>query len=283
MLGGIPPRQQAAAETWAVGQAYEPYVGRWSRLVANEFVPWLAVPPGKRWLDIGSGTGALSQTIVERAAPVAVVCLDSSYRFLTHARVQAAPDSPVNYVVGDARTLPISNGSQDAVVSGLMLNFVPPDDQLAVVIAMRDIVRPGGVVSAYVWDYAGHMHMMRFFWDAATALDQAARDLDEGVRFSICKPGPLMSLLQRAGLARVEVQPIDVPTIFQDFDDFWTPFLGGQGPAPGYVKSLPEDRQIALRERLRATLPIRSDGSISLIARAWAVKGLRPSVLGNVQ
>jgi len=269
------------AEAWAVGQAYEPYAGRWSRLVAKEFVAWLAVPPGKRWLDIGSGTGALSQTVLQQAFPASVTCLDSSSGFLKHARAQIAPDSRVMYLVGDARALPISSSSLDMVVSGLMLNFVPPDDQPAVVMAMREIVRPGGMVAAYVWDYAGQMQMMRFFWNAATALDQAASDLDEGPRFPICKPGLLMTLFQHAGLARVEVRPIAIPTVFRDFDDYWAPFLGGQGPAPGYVRSLPEDHQHALRECLRATLPTHPDGSIALIARAWAVRGLRPSATGN--
>lgn len=279
-MGGRSSQNQPA-ETWAVGQAYEPYVGRWSRLVAKEFVAWLAVPPGKRWLDIGSGTGAISQTILQRASPASVVCLDSSAGFLKHARAHIAPDSRVRYVVGDARALPVSNASQDVVVSGLMVNFVPPDDQPAVVMAMRDIVRPGGMVAAYVWDYAGQMQMMRAFWDAATMLDKSVRDREEGLRFRLCSPGPLTSLFQRAGLAQIEVRPIDIPTVFRDFDDYWTPFLGGQGTAPTYLKSLTEDHQIALRERLRATLPTRPDGSIALIARAWAVRGLRPSAPGN--
>src|SRR6185312_12097175 len=103
--------------------------------------------------------------------------------------------------------------------------------------------------------------------------DPEAARLDEGVRFPLCQPEPLTALFRAAGLRSVEVRAIDVPTHFQDFDDYWVPFLGGQGPAPGYAMSLDEERRVTLRERLRSTLPIAPDGSIDLIARTWAVRG----------
>jgi hypothetical protein len=132
------------------------------------------------------------------------------------------------------------------------------------------------VVAAYLWDYAGEMKFMRHFWDAAVALDPAARDFDQGALYLICKPGPLEALFRSAGIEEVEVRAIDVPTVFRDFDDLWSPFLGGTGPAPGYVASLSEERRAALRERIRADLPIAADGSIPLVARAWAVRGMVP-------
>ncbi len=132
----------------------------------------------------------------------------------------------------------------------------------------------GGTVAAYVWDYAGQMQLMRYFWDAAVALDPAASHLDEGQRFPLCQPEPLMQLFRAAGLREVEVRLIDIPTAFRDFEDYWSPFLGGQGPAPSYTMSLSEERRSALRERLRATLPMAADGSIHLIAGAWAVRGV---------
>ena len=141
---------------------------------------------------------------------------------------------------------------------------------------MARAVRPRGVVAAYVWDYAGKMELMRYFWDAAIELDRAAFELDEGRRFPLCQPGPLTALFTQAGLRDVQVRSIDVPTRFRDFDDYWTPFLGGQAPAPGYAMSLNEERRGALRDRIRAKLPIASDGSIELIARAWAVRGRTP-------
>lgn len=136
-------------------------------------------------------------------------------------------------------------------------------------------VRKGGTVAAYVWDYAGQMQLMRYFWDAAVALDGAALALDEGSRYPLCKPEPLRQLFQTADLGEVGVTLIDVVSTFRNFDDYWSPFLGGQGPAPSYAMSLSEERRVALRERIRLTLPIASDGSIHLIARAWAVHGVR--------
>lgn len=258
------------ADVWSIGDAYEPYVGRWSRLVAREFLEWLAVPPGRRWLDAGCGTGALSATILALAAPATLTGIDSAEGFIAYARSRVV-DSRARFEVADARAIPVETGSVDAAVSGLMLNFVP--DPESVVAEMARVSVPGGVVAAYVWDYAGEMQLMRRFWDAAVALDSRSASLDEGVRFPLCRPDPLAALFRTAGLRAVEVRAIDVPTTFRDIDDYWAPFLGGQGPAPGYAMSLDEDRRAALRERLRSTLSVETDGSIRLIARAWAVRG----------
>jgi hypothetical protein len=140
---------------------------------------------------------------------------------------------------------------------------------------MARVVRNGGMIALYVWDYAGKMQMMRHFWNAVTALDPAARDLDEGRRFPICSPNSLTDLFQTAGLSQVWVSALDVSTDFKDFDDFWSPFLGGQGPAPGYAMSLSEERRSRLRERIYNSLPFALDGSIPLTARAWAVRGVK--------
>jgi SAM-dependent methyltransferase len=181
----------------------------------------------------------------------------------------------VTFAVADARSLPLAPDSVDATVAGLVINFVP--DPLAAVREMARVTRPGGTVAAYVWDYGGRMELMRCFWDAAVALDPAAAALDEGRRFPMCRPEPLLDLFNGAGLRDVATQPIDIATNFAGFDDFWSPFLGGQGPAPAYAMSLAEDRREALRERIRSALPMRDDGSIHLVARAWAVRGLKPA------
>jgi SAM-dependent methyltransferase len=256
--------------SWVGADAYEAYVGRWSRLVAPRFLDWLAVPPGRRWLDVGCGTGALSQAVLATADPAEVVGVDPSLPFVAHAAVQV-PDARAAFRKGDAERLPVDNGSFDAVVSGLVLNFVP--DQPAALREMRRAAQPDGVVAAYVWDYAGGMQMMRYFWDAAIALDPASAEKDQARRFPICRPEPLTELFTGARLTAVEIQPIEITTHFRDFDDYWSPFLAGQGPAPSYVTSLPEDRRTALRERIRSALPAAPDGSISLISRAWAVRG----------
>jgi SAM-dependent methyltransferase len=260
-------------DIWGRGEAYERYVGRWSRHVGREFLAWLDVPPGGRWLDVGSGTGALSGLILELADPADVQGIDPAEGFVPHARAHVT-DPRATFTVGDARMLPLDAGSFDAVVGGLMLNFVP--EPTVAVGEMTRVARPGGRIGVYVWDYAGGMQFMRRFWDAATALDPAAAALDEGRKFdTVTKPDGLHALFTGAGLREVETRAIEIPTRFADFDDYWSPFLGGQGPGPGYVATLDDDRRAALRERLRATLPADPDGSIPLTARAWAARGRR--------
>lgn len=260
------------ADIWRSGEAYERYIGRWSRLVAREFLGWLAVPPGGRWLDAGCGTGVLSATILDLSEPTEVVGVDPSEGFLALAREQVT-DPRARFVAGDARSLPVSSASFEAVVGGLMLNFVP--DPAVAVAEMARVAVPGAVVAVYVWDYAGGMKLIRHFFDAAAALDPAAAELDEGARFAgICSPSGLAMLWTGAGLGEVETRAIDIETRFRNFDDYWQPFLGGQGPAPAYVVSLDPDHREALRERLRSSLPIAEDGSIALTARAWAVRGV---------
>jgi SAM-dependent methyltransferase len=259
-------------DAWDSGDAYEPYVGRWSRLVAREFLRWLAMPTGCRWVDVGCGTGALTQTILALAAPREVVGVDPSPAYVAFARDRVI-DPRVRFEIGDAQALGEASATFDAVVSGLVLNFVPEPNRA--VSEMVRVVCPGGVVAAYVWDYAGGMQLMRYFWDAAGTLDPRAKELDEGRRFPLCKPEPLTALFQTAGLEKVEVRAIDVPTVFCDFDDYWSPFLGGQAPAPGYAMSLSEERRAALREQIRASLPTNSRGEHHLIARAWAIRGVR--------
>jgi SAM-dependent methyltransferase len=257
---------------WTVGTAYEAYVGRWSRRVAVVFLRWLDLPAGRSWLDVGCGTGALTKAVLETAGPSLVVGVDPADGLLANARAGVL-DPRVSFQAGDARSLPLPDRRFDAVVSGLALNFVPDPPQAVAEFAR--VTTSGGTAAAYVWDYADGMAMMRYFWDAATALDAAAGALDEGRRFPLCRPEPLQELWTGAGLADVEVRPIEIATEFADFADFWTPFLGGQGPAPAYVMSLAEDHRDALRDSLRARLPVGADGTIALTARAWAVRGIR--------
>ncbi|MCT7374108.1 class I SAM-dependent methyltransferase [Chelativorans salis] len=261
-------------DKWSAGDAYEPYVGRWSRLVAAEFVDWLDAAKGARWLEVGCGTGALTETILDRAAPQRVVGVDPSEAFLDFARSRL-DDRRIELRSGDARALPVENGAFDIAVAGLVLNFVP--EPAKAVFEMKRALRPGGIVAVYVWDYAGEMQLMRRFWEAAAALDDAARELDEGRRFPICKPEALRALFAEAGVDDIDGRAIDVPTVFSDFDDYWSPFLGGQGPAPGYCVSLSESKREALREKLRAELPTSPDGSIHLKARAFAIRGVQPA------
>jgi SAM-dependent methyltransferase len=263
----------AASDTWSNADEYERYVGRWSRPVAIRFLEWLAVPRDLDWLEIGCGTGALTQTVLDRAYPRQVAAVEPSPGYLAAAR-ERVRDSRVTFHQSGGERLSVADRCADAAISGLVLNFIPqPKPALAEQVRG---VRPGGLVAAYVWDYAGRMELMRRFWDAAVALDPAARSKDEGVRFPLANPDALAALWREAGLHPVETVNLDVPTVFTGFDDYWQPFLGKQGPAPGYCMSLSEAQRAALRERLRATLPTQADGSIHLIARALAVKGRVP-------
>jgi SAM-dependent methyltransferase len=247
-------------------------VGRWSRLLARELLAWLSVPQGRTWLDGGCGAGALTSAILQLADPRTVKAIDASPGFVAHAR-GLITDRRVQFDVGDLQALPFADRAFDAAVCGLVLNFVR-DPSLAASELAR-VLRPGGVVGAYVWDYAEGMQFMRLFWDAAAQLDPANAALDQGNRFPLCRPEPLAALFGGAGLQNVEVRTLDISTIFTDFDDFWTPFLGGQGAAPSFLATLDEETRVALRELLRRNLPFAVDGSIALTARAWAVCGVK--------
>jgi SAM-dependent methyltransferase len=195
--------------------------------VAVEFLQWLAVDAGAVWLDVGCGTGALSDSILDRGEPRVVHGIDPSTGYTAFARKQHA-GRPFDACVGSATVLPYTDRSFDVVVSGLVLNFIP--DPAAAIAEMRRVARPGAAIAAYVWDYAGRMQLMRTFWDAAVDLDESARPLDEGVRFPICNPASLGELFSDARLGEVTTVEIDVPTVFRDFDDYWQPFLRGQAP-----------------------------------------------------
>lgn len=257
------------SDTWERGSPYEQYVGRWSRRVAPPFLSWLSIPPGRKWLDVGCGTGALCAAIVDQCSPSSVAGVEPSEGFLKTAKENLAGRAVFHQ--GSATAIPLGDAAVDATVSGLVLNFVP--EPRAALAEMARVTVEGGTIAAYVWDYAGRMDLMRYFWDAAVELEPSVAGMDEGARFPICRPEPLRKLFEGAGLESVEVKPIDTPTRFSNFDDYWQPFLGGQGPAPAYAMSLEEAARGRLRDRIRARLPVAADGSISLMARAWASRG----------
>ena len=256
------------SDTWERGDPYEQYVGRWSRRVAPQFLSWLNIPARRRWLDVGCGTGALSAAILDQCAPTSIVAVEPSEGFLEKTREQLG--TRVMLRRGSAAEIPLDDRAVDVTVSGLVLNFVP--DGRAAVSEMARVTAPGGTIAAYVWDYSGKMELMRYFWDAAVELNPEAAKLDEGVRFPVCRPEALSELFASAGLRAAQVTAIDITTNFAGFEDYWRPFLGGQGPAPAYAMALDDTARARLAERIRERLPIQANGSISLIARAWAVR-----------
>jgi SAM-dependent methyltransferase len=258
-------------DDWQAGDRYDAFMGRWSRLIAPQFLDWLGAGEGIDWLDVGCGTGALSAAILAQRQPRSVVALDQSDGFVAAAKAML-PDPRIAFRTGNAMALDLDSASRDIAVSGLVLNFVP--DRTKALAEMMRVARPGGTVAFYVWDYpGGGMELLRTFWSAATALDPAAADLTEGMRFPFCTPDGLTALAKDAGLADVEWAPIAVLTVFRDFDDYWLPFTLGTGPAPGYCASLTPDARERLRQTLSDSLPRAADGSIALTAKAWAVKG----------
>jgi SAM-dependent methyltransferase len=259
-----------APDPWESGEAYERFMGRWSRAIACDFLHWLAAPEHLSWADVGSGTGAFTQSILDLSSPASVMGIEPSQSFLDFARRNVI-DPRARFLIGNAASLPLPKSSVDVLVSGFVLNFVlDPEDALQ---EMIRVVRPSGTVAAVVWDYLDGMEFLRHFWTAAAQLDPDARHLDEGTRFPICRPEPLRNLFATAGLVEVRIEAIEVETHFAGFMDYWKPFLGGTGPAPGYLNALSKDRQEALRVSLEKRLPTDSDGTIVLTARGWGVAG----------
>lgn len=258
-------------DPWQSGIAYERFMGRWSALVAQKFLSWLAIPPARSWLDVGCGTGSLTRLILESHQPKEIISIDPSSDFISHAQ-RSITDPCVHFKVGMAQSLELDAHSMDAVVSGLVLNFVPQPK--AAILELLRVTKPGGRIGIFVWDYAEGMQMLRYFWDAAVELDPKAEEFDEGNRFPICREGQLEYLMREAGFKQVEAAPIEVKTVFQNFDDYWQPFLGNVGPAPGYTVSLDQKDRQKLEDKLRKSLPIDDNGAISMMARAWAVKGI---------
>lgn len=245
-------------------------MGRWSRPVAQAFVEWLEVPPRAHWLDVGCGTGALTAAICELKRPASVLACDPSGPLIEYAS-SLLPDRSVAFELAEAEHLPAREGGFDAVVSGLVLNFLPhPARALA---HMRSRLGASGIVAAYVWDYASGMDLLRHFWDAALELDPGAQAAAEARRFASCNEATLGSLFLGAGLTGVVTRAIEIETRFRSFDDLWQPFLGRTGAAPSYVATLPPAARESLRQRLRERISLDKSGSITLRARAWAVRG----------
>jgi SAM-dependent methyltransferase len=257
---------EVVTDSWEHGDAYERFIGRWSTLVAVEFLDWLESPGGLRWVDVGCGTGALSEAILDTRDPTSVDGVEPSAGFVRAAGQRLGDRATVHRA--PAEHLPLADGSADIVVSGLVLNFIP---DLPAALAEMKRVAPDGVVAAYVWDYGGGMEMLRLFWDAADEVDPDGI-MDEGRRFPLCRPDALASAFIDAGLDDPDVVPLDIPTPFSDFDDLWMPFTGGQGAGPSYLVSLDVEKQAALKESMRRRVPTNPDGSISLTARAWAIR-----------
>lgn len=261
---------EVAAEKWGKGALYERYMARWSRRIAPLFLEWLAIPPGERWLDVGSGTGVLSATIAQASAPQLLIGADLSEDFAGYA-ARSLPQVP--FLVASAIALPIASNAFDVAVSGLVLNFVANATQA--LLEMKRAVRSGGRVAVYVWDYAERMGSLRLFFDAAIAVNPDAAQHDEGARFPICRPDGLRAAFESAALRDIVVAPIETTAHFVDFEDYWQPFVSGGGfPAAQYLMAQSSDDRTAIRAEMMRRITFNADGSFDLPLRAWAAQGM---------
>lgn len=254
----------------ASAEAYDRLIGRYSPSLAAELLQAAGISPGLRVLDVGCGPGALAAQAARIVGPAQVAAVDPSLPFAEACRSRI-PGADVR--VAPAESLPFADATFDAVLSQLVVNFLT--DAPRGLAEMLRVAKPGGVVAACVWDYAGEMRLLRAFWDAAVAVDpDGAGPIDEGRWMRYSSPGELGALWSQAGLEDVEVTPLHVEASYADFDDLWTPFTAGVGPAGAYCASLDPARQDAVRERLRASLGDPS-GPFTLTARAWCAVGRR--------
>ena len=255
-------------------EAYERFMGRWSRQLAPLLVDFTGVPDTGRVLDVGSGTGALALSIAGSKVHCRVLGIDPSKEYVEFARSRNAFPDRVSFQVGNALQMGFSDATFQASSSLLVFNFVP--DSKKALSEVRRVTKPGGCVSAAVWDYGAGMRMLRIFWDAAVTVDPTAGKFDE-LHMPLCRAGELGELWKQGGLEQVAERPLDIAMRFVSFADYWDPFLLGQGPAGAYLRNLDGDLRKALRDLVNRRLALRSaDTPFSLSARAWAVRGIVP-------
>ena len=260
-------------DRWTSGAEYDRWMGRWSRLLAREFLNWLNLPEGLRWIDVCCGSGVITEAIVERCTPASVLGIDASSDQISFARQHRARAN-VTFETADAMTLPFPDASFDVAVCGLGLHYIP--DPSRGLEEFCRVIRSHGTVAVYVWDYAQGTRFLREFWDAAIAIDSKAATFDQARRFPMCTQEGLRSLFEQAKLKDLTLHALEIVTRFTSFDDYWEPLLTGQGSAPNYLATRDQQTQAAIRERLRAALPANAQGAIELPARAWAIRAPRP-------
>lgn len=247
------------------GDVYDRHVGRYAPSLSAAHVEAAGIRPGMRVLDVGCGPGGLTELLAEIVAAQNVAAIDPSEPLVDACRARL-PEADIR--AGVAEMLPFEDGSFDAALSQLVVNFMADPERG--VREMRRVVRPGGVVSSCVWDYSGEMSMLRAFWDAALEVDPDAPDEGRVMRF--CREGELAELWRRCGLGEIDDGALLAHADYEGFDDFWQPFTAGLAPSGAYCASLEPERQAALREACFRRLGAPA-GPFSLRARAWYAVG----------
>ena|ERR1017187_5948864 len=270
-LRGQDPRPRMFADA----EAYERFMGRWSSLLAPLLVDFAGIHDTGRVLDVGSGTGALAFSIAKLRSHCQVLGIDPSQEYIGYADARNPFPDRGRFEVGDAQQLRFADATFENSLSLLVFNFIP--DAKRALREVSRVTRPGGCVSAAVWDYSAGMRMLRTFWDAATTVDPSAEKVDES-HMPLCRAGVLGEFWKQGGLEHVTERPLDITMRFESFADYWDPFLLGQGPAGAYLRNVDDARRRALRSEVKRRLALRSEGApFSLSARAWAVRGIVPT------
>lgn len=267
--------QQPKPNMFGDAEAYERFMGRWSHLLARPLVNFTDIADGARILDVGSGTGSLAFAVAEGKARAQIVGIDPSEEYVAYANSKNRFANRASFQTGDSQQMSFPDASFDASVSLLVFNYIP--DSLKALREVRRVTKPGGRISAAVWDYGAGMRMLRAFWDAATSLDQTAEKLDQK-NMPLCRAGELAELWKKGGLQNVQERPLDITQRFASFADYWDPFLLGQGSAGAYAGRLDRDQLRALRNEVKRRLSVSTENApLALAARAWAVRGTAPA------
>ncbi len=273
VLGVLTPAG-AQDPMFSAGDAYERFMGRWSRDLAPLLVKFARVRDGDHVLDIGSGTGALAVAVSAAAPTSRVLGIEPAAPYVAFAQARHG-SGRVTFEQGDAQQLRLPDASFDRTLSLLVVNFIP--DPAKALDEMIRVTRAGGTIAAAVWDYAQGMEMLRAFWDEAIALTPGMDARDER-HMPLSRSGELAALWRRHRMQDVVEEALTIETAFSSFDDYWSPFLEKQGPAGAYVAALSAGDREQLRLRLRRRLlGDGADRRIVLRARAWAVVGTVPS------
>jgi len=253
------------------GEGYEKFMGRWSRVAGSLFLDWLALPSGLRWLDVGCGTGAFTETIQKRCSPSELVAVDPAETQVAYAKSRYG-SLGIDFRVVDARSLPFESQNFDAAVSALVINFIP--DREKAIAEMKRVTRTDGIVAAYVWDFAGKRGPGMQYLNAALA-KVTGRSTSGAVYPESTTLESLVGLFESVGLSEASSRPIDIQIIFSDFDDYWISNATRLGSAAvTAINSLDEAKKQEVQRVLRETLPLDDQGRVSYSARVNAVRGI---------
>jgi len=257
------------------GAAYEVFLGRWTTRLAEALIAFADFPRTGDLLEVGCGTGSLALAMARRWPERRIVGIDIAEPYIAYARARAAAPAPL-FDVGDACALPYADARFAGAAAQLVLNFV--GDPLAALREMRRVVQRGGIVTAAVWDFRGGLVFQRLFWDTAAGIDPgAAVARDRLFSGALALPDGLPALFERADMAEIARGSLTIRMDYADFEDYWRPLLGGQGPVGSYVVTLAPALRARIETAVRAAyLSGAVDGPRSLAATAWAVRARVP-------